>query len=90
MLFCHIQVAPFAHEMIRYMDICFPRNFITLAKHVVVTEAIKYLGKYRTISLILECEKEAIYTVNFLNIRKPKKFVVMTLKFELCGSAIEY
>ena len=25
-------------------------------------------------------------TVNFLNIRTPKKFVVITLKFELCGS----
>ena len=28
-------------------------------------------------------------TVNFLNIRTPKKFVVITLKFELCGSSIE-
>ena len=28
-------------------------------------------------------------TVNFLNIRTPKKFVVITLKFELCGSTIE-
>ena len=28
-------------------------------------------------------------TVNFLNIRTPKKFVVITLKFELCGSVIE-
>ena len=27
-------------------------------------------------------------TVNFLNIRTPKKFVVITLKFELCGSTI--
>ena len=27
--------------------------------------------------------------VNFLNIRKPKTFVVITLKFELCGSTIE-
>ena len=25
-------------------------------------------------------------TINFLNIRTPKKFVVITLKFELCGS----
>ena len=24
----------------------FPRNFITTAKHVMVVEAIKYLGKY--------------------------------------------
>ena len=28
-------------------------------------------------------------TVNFLNIRTPEKFVIITLKFELCGSAIE-
>ena len=28
-------------------------------------------------------------TVNFLNIWTPKTFVVVTLKFELCGSAIE-
>ena len=28
-------------------------------------------------------------TVNFLNIRTPKKFVVITLKFELCGYTIE-
>ena len=26
---------------------------------------------------------------NFLNIRTPKKFVIITLKFELCGSTIE-
>ena len=33
----------------------------------------------------------AWFTVNFLNtcIRTPKKFVVITLKFELCGSTIE-
>ena len=29
------------------------------------------------------------FTVNFLNIRTPKNFVVITLKFELCGSTIE-
>ena len=29
------------------------------------------------------------HTVNFLNIRTPKKFVVITLKFEVCGSTIE-
>ena len=28
-------------------------------------------------------------TVNFLNIRTPKKIVVITLKFELCGSTME-
>ena len=31
----------------------------------------------------------SICTVNFLNIRTPKTFVVITLKFELCGSTIE-
>ena len=30
-----------------------------------------------------------VYTVNFLNIWTPKQIVVMTLKFELCGSTIE-
>ena len=29
------------------------------------------------------------HTLNFLNIRTPKKFVVITLKFELCGFTIE-
>ena len=29
------------------------------------------------------------YTVNFLNIRTPKIFVVIILKFEPCGSTIE-
>ena len=29
------------------------------------------------------------FTVNFLNIQTPDKFVVITLKFELCGSTIE-
>ena len=33
--------------------------------------------------------KVLFITVNFLNIRTPKKFVVFTLKFELCGSSIE-
>ena len=28
-------------------------------------------------------------TVNFLNIRTPKKLIVITLKFELCGSTIK-
>ena len=39
----------------------FPRNFIITAKHLVMVEAIKYLGKNMTICLILACEKEAIY-----------------------------
>ena len=34
-------------------------------------------------------EEETYITVNFLNIRTPKKLVVITLKFELCGSTIE-
>ena len=37
------------------------------------------MEKYRNLSLI---------TVNFLNIWTPKKFVVITLKFELCGSTM--
>ena len=31
----------------------------------------------------------AATTINFLNIRTTKTFVVITLKFELCGSTIE-
>ena len=62
MLFCHIYVAPFTHETIRYMGIYFPINFITTVKPVVVAEAIKYLRKYMTIlCLILAYQKEAIY-----------------------------
>ena len=57
MLFRNIQVASFAHENISYMGVYFPRNFITTAKHVVMVDAIKYLGKYMTFA----CEKEAIY-----------------------------
>ena len=30
-----------------------------------------------------------LFTVNFLNIRTPKNFVVITLKLELCGSTIK-
>ena len=54
-------VAPFAYETFRYMCIYFPRNVITTAKHVVVVEATKYLGKCMTICLIIACQKEAIY-----------------------------
>ena len=32
--------------------------------------------------------REIPHTVNFLNIQTPKTFVVITLKFELCGSTI--
>ena len=61
MLFCHIYVAPFAHEKIRYMGIYFLGNSITMAKHVFIVESIIYLEKYSTICLSLACEKEAIY-----------------------------
>ena len=37
----------------------------------------------------LDTQKNSCNTVNFLNIRTPKKFVVITLKFELCRSTIE-
>ena len=30
-----------------------------------------------------------VCTINFLNIRTPKTFVVIALKFKLCGSTIE-
>ena len=40
----------------------FPEINLLRRKHVVVVEAIKYLGKYMTICLILACEKEAIHT----------------------------
>ena len=43
-----------AHEKIRYLGIYFHRNFITTAKHVVIVDAIKYLGKYMTICLTEE------------------------------------
>ena len=58
MLFCHIKVAPFADGKVRYIDIYFPKNFITTAKHEVKVEAIKYLGKYMTIYQILACVRE--------------------------------
>ena len=41
------------------------------------------------IKAMVNFKKNSYYTVNFLNIRTPKKFVVITLKFELCGSTIE-
>ena len=49
-------------------------------KHVNITP-IKALMKCTVVNIV--------YTVNFLNIRTPKIFVVITLKFELCGSTIE-
>ena len=57
MLFCLIQVAPFANENMIH--------FITTAKHAVMVESIKYLGKYMSIYLILSCEKETTYILIF-------------------------
>ena len=37
--------------------------------------------------IVTVCEERL--TINFLNIRTPKKFVVITLKYELCGSTKE-
>ena len=34
-------------------------------------------------------DQKKLDTENLLNIRTPKKIVVITLKFELCGSTIE-
>ena len=42
-----------------------------------------------TLSVRLLFSLHRSITVNFLNIRTPKKFVVITLKFELCCSTIE-
>ena len=43
MLFCNIYTVPFAHERIRHMGIYFPRNLITMAKHVAKVEPITYI-----------------------------------------------
>ena len=40
-------------------------------------------------SVHIQYSKVLVLTVNFLNIRTPKNFVVITLKVELCGSTIE-
>ena len=40
-------------------------------------------------NILFDGAMTAKVTVNFLNIRTPKTFVVITLKFELCGSTIE-
>ena len=44
---------------------------------------------FPSLSPILQYSPEIRTTVNFLNIRTPKSFIVITLKFELCGSTIE-
>ena len=36
-----------------------------------------------------ECSNVGTITVSFLNIRTPRKFVLITLKFVLCGSTTE-
>ena len=48
-----------------------------------VSNARKEINHYQVLIVLSNC------TVNFLNIRTPKKFVVVTLKFELCGFIIE-
>ena len=48
-----------------------------------------YLPPGNKDSTIITAVAIKVSTVNFLNIRTPKKFVVITLKFELCGSTIE-
>ena len=35
------------------------------------------------------CRNISSNTVNFLNLQTSQKFVIITLKFELCGSTIE-
>ena len=37
----------------------------------------------------LSLPRNNVSTANFLNIWTPQKFVVITLKFDFCGSAIE-
>ena len=61
MLFCHIYIGSFAHERIRQIDMYFPRYLLGSILTACFTIAIKYLGKYLTISLILSCAKEAMY-----------------------------
>ena len=59
-----------------YMDVAW------VCRHI---EAL-YLSKKKEITIIIMI---ICITVNFLNIRTRKKIVVITLKFELCGSTIE-
>ena len=44
--------------MVKY----FLRYLITMVKHAIKIEPIKYLGKYMPFCLILSCAEEAIYT----------------------------
>ena len=59
--------------------------------------AVQIFRKFTVLSLLCAAKvmkipltsRKVDVTVNFLNIRTPQKFVVITLKFELCGSIIE-
>ena len=68
-------------------------SFITwAAKYINFTEHINKLNLTQSMSskhVNALQYATLVYTLNFLNIRTPKKLVVITLKFELCGSAIE-
>ena len=63
------------------------RNSISVISLVLDTDSLNFLLQFQkkrnTLCLNLSP------TVNFLNIRTPKLFVVITLKFELCGSTTE-
>ena len=51
-----------------------------------------YIGRARkNLVIFVDCHIgwTVHVTVNFLNIRTLKKFVAITLNFELCGSTIE-
>ena len=76
--------------------------FIILDIHVrqlhLILDVTAEILKFKTVALeILSSTQQkfqsvtwhlvsSVFTVNFLNIRTPKTFVVITLKFELCGS----
>ena len=61
MLFCHVYIGSFVHERIRQIDMYFPRYLLGTILTACFAIAIKYQGKYLTISLILSCAKKAIY-----------------------------
>ena len=75
-----MMVSPFTTFEVQYSQTIFEANFIS--KQL-------FLCKYYFISWLLSTDAIIIHTVNFLNIRTPKTFVVFTLKFELCGSTLE-
>ena len=52
-------------------------------------ETFKNITNSATMKVLSFSKDKSGTTVMFLNIRTPKKFVVITLKFELCGSTIE-